>query len=249
MEKKLKYLVVIPARYSSTRLPGKPLINIHGLPMIIRTCKQCLKSVPSKNLIVATDDKRVLKCCEKSGIRTLLTSSKCLTGTDRVAEVARKIKVKHYINVQGDEPIFNPNDLKKIIKETFSKKDEILLGYTKIRKKSDYNNKSIPKVVFDKNNHLLYASRASIPSSKKNKFIQSWRQVLTYSFPRKKLLEFASNKKKSNFEKFEDIEILRFLEMGYKVKLIKMSSKSFSIDTKKDLKLIRKFLSNKQNKK
>ena len=87
------------------------------------------------------------------------------------------------------------------------------------------------------------------PHQKKNKFIQSWRQVLTYSFPRKKLLEFASNKKKSNFEKFEDIEILRFLEMGYKVKLIRMSSKSFSIDTKKDLKLIRKFLSNKQNKK
>ena len=247
MVKKLKYLVVIPARYSSTRLPGKPLIDIHGLPMIIRTCKQCLKTVPTKNLVVATDDKRVQKCCEKSGIRTLLTSSKCLTGTDRVAEVARRIKVKYYINVQGDEPIFNPDDLKKIIKVTFSKKNEILLGYTKIRKRSDYKNKNIPKIVFDKNKHLLYASRAPIPSSKKNKFIQSWRQVLTYSFPRKKLLEFAKTKKKLNFEKIEDIEILRFLEMGYKVKLIKMSSKSFSVDTRKDLKLIRKFLNNKQS--
>ena len=92
---------------------------------------------------------------------------------------------------------------------------------------------------------MLYASRAPIPSSKKNNFIQSWRQVLTYSFPRKKLLEFAKPKKKLNFEKIEDIEILRFLEMGYKVKLVKMSSKSFSVDTRKDLKLIRKFLNNK----
>jgi len=243
--KKLKYLVVIPARYSSTRLPGKPLIDICGLPMIIRTCRQCLKTVPSKNLIVATDDKRVVKCCEKSGIQTILTSKRCLTGTDRVAEVARKIKVKHYINVQGDEPIFNPNDLKKIIKETFSKKKEILLGYTKIRKKSDYNNKSVPKIVFDKNKNLLYASRAPIPSSKENKIIQSWRQVLAYSFPRKKLLQFAKIKKKLNFEKFEDIEILRFLEMGYRVKLVKMSSKSCSIDTRKDLKFIRKLLKKK----
>ena len=198
MVKKLKYLVVIPARYSSTRLPGKPLIDIHGLPMIIRTCKQCLKTVPIKNLVVATDDKRVQKCCEKSGIRTLLTSSRCLTGTDRVAEVARKIKVKYYINVQGDEPIFNPDDLKKIIKVTFSKKNEILLGYTKIRKRSDYKNKNIPKIVLIRISICLrFQSTHSL--IKKNKFIQSWRQVLTYSFP-KKLLEFAKTKKKLNFE-------------------------------------------------
>ena len=145
MVKKLKYLVVIPARYSSTRLPVKPLIDICCLPMIIRTCRQCLKTVPSKNLIVATDDKRVVKCCEKSGIQTILTSKRCLTGTDRVAEVARKIKVKHYINVQGDEPIFNPNDLKKIIKETFSKKKRFYLAILRLEKNLIIITKVYPK--------------------------------------------------------------------------------------------------------
>jgi 3-deoxy-manno-octulosonate cytidylyltransferase (CMP-KDO synthetase) len=108
-------VLIIPARYSSTRLPGKPLIKIKGIPMIIRTCKQCLKVVPAKNLYVATDDKKVEKCCKEHGIQTIMTSKKCLTGTDRVAEVAKKIKSETYINVQGDEPIFNPIDLKKII--------------------------------------------------------------------------------------------------------------------------------------
>ena len=167
MVKKLKYLVVIPARYSSTRLPGKASNRYSWFAYDHPNLQTVFKNRSYKNLVVATDDKRVQKCCEKSGIRTLLTSSRCLTGTDRVAEVARKIKVKYYINVQGDEPIFNPDDLKKIIKVTFSKKNEILLGYTKIRKRSDYKNKNIPKIVFDKNKHLLYASRAPIPSSKK----------------------------------------------------------------------------------
>ena len=101
-----KFIVVIPARYASTLLHGKPLIKINGLPMIVRTYQQCLKAVNSKLLYVATDDERIVKCCIKYGIQTILTSKKCLTGTDRVAQVAKKIYAKNYINVQGDEPMF-----------------------------------------------------------------------------------------------------------------------------------------------
>ena len=167
-----------------------------------------------------------------------MTSKKCLTGTDRVAEVAKKIKSETYINVQGDEPIFNPVDLRKIINSSKKNKKNILLGYTEIKNELEYKNKNIPKVVFDKNQNLLYASRAKIPATKKGNFVKSWRQVLAYSFPRDKLLKFAKNKKKTFFEASEDIEILRFIELGHVVKLIKMSSLSHPVDTVRDLKSI-----------
>ena len=116
----IDYLIIIPARYSSKRLPGKPLIDIKGIPMIIRTYNQCKKAVSASKIIVATDDKRIQKICFKNRINSIMTSKKCLTGTDRIAEVARKIKKSFYINVQGDEPICNPRDIKNIV--NFAKK-------------------------------------------------------------------------------------------------------------------------------
>ena len=111
----MKYIVVIPARYRSERLPGKPIANIGGLPMIVRTYNQCRKVVSKDKIIVATDSLKIKKVCDKYNINSIITSDKCLTGTDRVAEIARKINCKFYINVQGDEPFFNPSDLKKLI--------------------------------------------------------------------------------------------------------------------------------------
>ena len=245
MPKNENFIIVIPARYSSTRLPGKPLKNILGLPMIIRTSFQCLKVVKKSQLIVATDDKRIKECCDKYSINSMITSKKCKTGTDRVAEVAKKIKVANYINVQGDEPIFNPLDLKKMINKSKYNKDKVLLGYTKINNKVHFKNKNIPKIVFDKKENLLYASRSLIPLSKKGKTAECWRQVLVYSFPRSRLLEFNKIKKKTPLEKLEDIEILRFLENGISVKLIKMSNKSYPVDTLQDLIKVKKILQKK----
>ena len=116
MSKKINYLVVIPARFRSKRLPGKPLMDICGKPMIIRTFDQCRKVFPSSKIIVATDDKRIKNVCEENNIRVVMTSKYCLTGTDRMAEVAKKIKANFYLNVQGDEPMCNISDLKKLFK-------------------------------------------------------------------------------------------------------------------------------------
>ena len=110
------FLLVIPARYRSKRLPGKALLDIKGQPMILRTFNQCEKAVPRSKILVATDDKRIQKVCIENNINSMITSKNCLTGTDRIAEVSRKIKKDFYINVQGDEPICNPKDIKKIIK-------------------------------------------------------------------------------------------------------------------------------------
>jgi len=231
----MKYLIVIPARYQSKRLPGKPLAKIGGIPMLIRTYNQCKKAVSKDKIIVATDNLKIKKVCDEYKIKSLITSSKCLTGTDRVAEVAKKIKCSFYINVQGDEPFFNPSDLKKLIKQAERKPQEIINGYTEIKDKKLFFSSSIPKVVFDNKGYLLYMSRGPIPSNKALEFKKAWRQVCAYSFPRKALFDFSKTKNKTPIESFEDIEILRFLEKGYKVKMIKMSDKSLSVDNKEDL--------------
>ena len=231
----MKYIIVIPARYKSRRLPGKPLANIAGLPMIVRTYNQCTKVVSRDKIIVATDSLKIKKVCDKHNIESLITSTKCLTGTDRVAEVAKKIKCNFYINVQGDEPFFNPNDLKKLIKEAEKKPNDVINGYTEIKNKKLFFSSSIPKVVFDKKGYLLYMSRGAIPSNKTLEFKKAWRQVCAYSFPRKALFNFSKTKNKTPIESLEDIEILRFLENGYKVKMIKMSNKSLAVDNNDDL--------------
>ena len=238
----MSYIVVIPARYKSSRLEGKPLINIKGIPMIIRTYRQCLKATSSKNIYIATDNNLIRKECLKEGAQVIMTSSKCLTGTDRVAEVSKKIKVKTYINVQGDEPLFNPNDLKLLIKEIKKYPNDIITGYCKIDDEKVYKNSNVPKVVIRPDGSLLYASRASIPSNKKGVFVKGWRQVCVYAFPKKVLKIFSSTKKKTELEKMEDIEYLRFLELGIQVKTLKMSEKSIAVDTVEDLKKVRKAL-------
>ena len=120
----------------------------------------------------------------------------------------------------------------------------MLNGFTEIKNKKQYFSRNVPKVVFGKNNELLYMSRSPIPGNKKNKFTKAWRQVCGYIIPKKKLMKFYSFKKKSNLENLEDIEILRFIEMGEKVKMIKLSGSSLSIDTPHDLALAKKKLSN-----
>jgi 3-deoxy-manno-octulosonate cytidylyltransferase (CMP-KDO synthetase) len=235
----LNYLLVIPARYKSIRLPGKPLIDLNGYPMIIRTCLQCAKVVPKNKIIVATDDNRIAITCKKYGFNYKLTKSNCLTGTDRVLEIAKKIKSKYYINVQGDEPIFNPADINIILKKILKKHKNVLLGYTKIKNKEDILSANIPKIFFDRNKKLIFATRKNFNYDKKTSF---YRQVLIYSYPREKILLLKKFKKKKYFESKEDIEILRFLESGINVDMVKMSDKSKSIDIKKDIKKVLKLI-------
>jgi 3-deoxy-manno-octulosonate cytidylyltransferase (CMP-KDO synthetase) len=235
----LEFLLVIPSRYNSSRLPGKPLININGIPMIIRTCIQCSKAVSRKNIVVATDDKRIFNLVKSYGYNSIITSKNCKTGTDRVGKVSEIILAKYYINVQGDEPIFNPSDIKKLLIHIKRKHKNVLLGYSKILDKKEINNINIPKVYFNKEKKLIFASRIPLNYKVGNSY---YKQILAYSYPRNLLKIFLKNKKKTFFEAKEDIEILRFIELGIDVGLIKMSSKSKSVDVKSDLQAIAKYL-------
>ena len=190
------FLLVIPARYKSSRLPGKPLLKIKGVPMIIRTYNQCKKAVSESKILVATDHKKIFDLCKKNKINALMTSNKCLTGTDRIAEVAKKHKKSFFINVQGDEPICNPADIKKIIKTAKKFPKSVIGGYTKITNKELFYSPHIPKVVTRKDGNLIYMSRAPIPYNKSKSFQKGWRQVCIYSFPIKSLEIFSKNQKK-----------------------------------------------------
>jgi 3-deoxy-manno-octulosonate cytidylyltransferase (CMP-KDO synthetase) len=239
----MNYIVVIPARYKSSRLEGKPLIDLNGIPMIIRTYRQCLKAVPSNLIYIATDHDLIKKTCSKEGVQVVMTSSNCLTGTDRVAEVSEKIHAETYVNVQGDEPLFNPDDLKLLLKEIKKYPNDIITGYCEIDNELMHKDIHVPKVVIRPDGRLLYASRAPIPSNKLNTFQKGWRQVCAYAFPKAVLKIFSSVKKKTELEEIEDIEYLRFLELGLEVRTLRMSKKSLAVDTPEDVILAKKMIS------
>ena len=240
----MKYYLVIPARYNSKRFPGKPLVDICGTPMIIRTYNQCKKIVSKSKILIATDDIRIQRVCEKEKIKVVMTSKKCLTGTDRIAEVAKKFKADFYLNIQGDEPICNPVDIKKLLITAKKYPKTIINGYTAIKNKKLFHSGHIPKVVFRNDGRLLYQSRAAIPTTKDKKFVKAWRQVCIYSLPYKSLMAFKSVNEKTTLEQLEDCELLRFLEIGHEIKMIKMSDKSVSVDTKKNLNEVIKIIQN-----
>ena len=240
-------IIIIPARIKSTRLPGKPLRTIMKKPLLYWTWKNCTKAISAEKIYVATDSKIIVKACDKYGIQSIITSSNCLTGTDRVAETAVKFSKKIIINIQGDEPFINYKDIQKFIKFSIKNKKFVTNAYTPIKNKKIFENKNVPKVVLKKNNELLYISRSAIPGSKNEKFIYGYKQVCMYGFPSEVLKkQFGKGIKKTPLEKIEDIEILRFIENDIPVKMLKVKDNRLSIDTKEDLKKAKNiFLKNK----
>jgi 3-deoxy-manno-octulosonate cytidylyltransferase (CMP-KDO synthetase) len=242
----MKKVLIIPARYKSSRFPGKPLIDLNGKTMIQRVWEQCSKAFDTSLIFIATEDERILKHCEEKGMQCVLTTDDCLTGTDRVAEVAKIIDADYYINVQGDEPVINPDDIAKIMALLPQSDGKILNGYCEIDNSNDYLSVSVPKVVMRQDGRLLYMSRAPIPGNKNNKFQKGYRQVCIYAFPKDALKVFSNTLEKTPMELEEDIEILRFLEMGYEVQMVEMSKESIPIDNPEDVDKVLKRLNNDQ---
>lgn len=227
--------LVIPARYASSRLPGKPLVELLGKSMVERTWRQCIKAVPAAQTYVATDDERIRQHCVERGIQSVITPSTCLTGTDRIAAAAKLIPAKTYINVQGDEPVIDPADIASIVAAAAKHPDEILCGYCEITDEQSFRSPTIPKVITRPDGRLLYMSRGAIPTSKSLGFVRAWRQVCVYAFPADALRAFAAHGRKTAIEEIEDIEILRFLELGYDVRMVEVSSASIAVDTPEDV--------------
>ena len=239
--------IVIPARFDSSRFPGKPLVEILGTSMIERVWKQCIKVLPIKNVFVATDSEKIANHCKMKGIQFIMTSSSCLTGTDRVYEASKKIKAKIIVNVQGDEPLILPEDIQLIIKEAKKNPKLIINAMCPIIDESEFRKISVPKVVCRKDGMLFYISRAPIPLDKNNGHEKSWKQVCIYAFPIKALENFAKNGNKTPIESIEDIEIIRFLELGFQVKMIRVSQSSIAVDYPDDILRVEKAILEKSN--
>ena len=235
--------IVIPARYGSSRYKGKPLAKILGREMVLRVADICKKIVGVKNLYIATDSKLIANITLKEGYKTIITSKKCITGTDRVAEASKKIKSNVIINVQGDEPTINPIDIRKIITAKKRYPNHVICGYDKIHRLENPSSFNLPKVVVNSSNELIYISRALIPG-KKNKLdkIDYHKQVCIYAFNKNQLRKFAKKNKKSPVEQIEDIEILRFFDHNIKIKMVKLNSNSVAVDEISDVKKVEKIL-------
>ncbi len=238
----MKILGIIPARYSSTRLPGKPLILINGKPMIQRVYEQSKKSKLLNSVIVATDDKKIFHCVKNFGGEVMMTSTKHKSGTDRILEVAKKISCEIVVNIQGDEPFIDPKNIDKAIKPLIDdKKINVSTLAYKFTDSIELIDANKVKVVFDKNNFALYFSRNVIPYCVNNLNVEKfnyYKHIGLYVFRKSFLLKF-SKMKTSYLENAEKLEQLRILENGEKIKVVLTKKDSFSIDTIKDLKFIK----------
>lgn len=254
----MKISAVIPARYGSKRFEGKPLADILGKPMIQHVYEGVCQSKLIDQVIVATDDQRIMDTIKSFGGKGVLTSSEHLTGTDRVAEVARKLSSEIIVNVQGDEPLIKGHVIDQAIRPLMRDENLSMSSLmTKIEEVKNWLNPHIVKVVVDKNGFALYFSRSPIPfprdlhidqleshpfGTKRPLPKRIFKHIGVYVFRRKFLLRF-SKMKPTPLEKLEKLEQLRALENGYRIKLIAVDYEPLCVDTPEDLQKIRTFLS------
>jgi 3-deoxy-D-manno-octulosonate cytidylyltransferase len=239
----LRVIGIIPARYNSSRFQGKPLCLINNIPMIKRTYEQAKKSKALNKLVVATDSLEIENYCKQENIPVLMTSAQHSTGTDRLSEVSKNENFDFYINIQGDEPVIDSQSISQIVND-FQKHTsayEVYSLYKKIDDLDEIESNTIVKVVVNSNNELIYMSRYPIPFNKSEKKITYNKQVCVYGFTKKALAIFSDRDKTHN-EQFEDIELLRFLDLGYSVKMTETAVDSISVDVPSDVKKVEDFL-------
>ena len=235
--KQQRAVVVIPARFKSSRFPGKPLAKINGKAMVLHVAEKAEKAIGKENVYIATENSKIANIVKKAGYNVITTSDSCLTGTDRVAEASYEINADIFINLQGDEPMVDPDDIIKIIKLKQDNPNYIINCMSNLHKDEDALDKKIPKVICDLNNNLIYSSRNPIPGSKNLQVNNIMKQVCIYAFSKNQLHHFYDTKK-TPLEDYEDIEIVRCIEKGMKVKMMEVNKVSYAVDYPEDIKII-----------
>jgi len=231
----MKAVGIIPARYQSTRLPGKPLALILGKPMIWYVYQQAKKSRYLEEVIVATDDQRIVEAVESFGGKAVLTAREHRTGTDRLAQVAENMTAEIIVNIQGDEPLIQPEMIDQAIEPLLQ--DDTLVMATlkkKIDEQEDLHNPHLVKVVADKNNRALYFSRSLLPFPREETGQPVYKHVGLYVYRRDFLLAF-SRMEPTPLEQTESLEQLRVLENGYPIYVVETPYSSQGVDTPEDL--------------
>jgi 3-deoxy-manno-octulosonate cytidylyltransferase (CMP-KDO synthetase) len=249
----MNVIAIIPARYGSTRLDGKPLLDIGGKPMVRWVYERAKKAKLVRDVMVATDDKRVMSAVERFGGKAVMTSSSHRSGTDRIAEAAGSLNADVIVNVQGDEPLIEPEMIDEAIKPLLAESSLLISTLkTKIANEEELKDPNVVKVVTDREGFALYFSRYPIPyvrdssefgvrsSELKTTY---YKHIGLYVYRKDFLLKFAKMKP-TPLEEAEKLEQLRVLENGYKIKVVQTKYNSIGVDTKEDLEKVRKLFTN-----
>jgi 3-deoxy-manno-octulosonate cytidylyltransferase (CMP-KDO synthetase) len=205
--------------------------------MILWVAELSARAVSAENVYVATDDERIASVVERAGFRAIMTENAALTGTDRLAEAAKFIDADIYINVQGDEPLVDSQDILKIRDAKAANLNQVVNGFSWLSDTEDPTNLNIPKVIISESNRLIYMSRNPLPGFKspENAPLRYRKQVCIYGFTREELFAFNGFGRKSILEYSEDIEILRFLELGKSVLMVETQPGSLAVDAPEDV--------------
>ena len=233
----MRVVGVIPARYASTRLPGKPLVDILGKPMIQHVYENAARSKTLEQLIVATDDERILAAVAAFGGRAVLTSRDHDTGTDRVAEVVRGLDVEVVVNIQGDEPFVHPGMIDEVVQPLLDDPElPMCTSMHEITDKADFDNPNVVKVIISLAGNALYFSRSLIPYPRKTEGHRAFEHIGMYAYRRGFLLKYAGLPQ-TPLEKLESLEQLRVLEHGYRLRVVETRQDyiPLSVDTPEDL--------------
>ena len=244
--KKVKIIGIIPARYGSTRFPGKPLALISGKTLLQRTFERAQLCSLFDEIFIATDDKRIEDHALKFDAKVIMTSEDCINGTERITQAITKIKtIKNddiIVNVQGDHPLLSPKTIESTIK--ILKEDDVAVmstAATLLRDKDEIFSPNIVKVIFDKNSYALYFSRSPIPFSKNFDKTKYYYHVGIYAYRANFLKKLAELPQTDN-QISEDLEQLKVLEHGYKIKVALVQEKPLGVDTPQDLTKVERYL-------
>ena len=232
----MNVLGVIPARYSSTRLPGKPLKDICGKPMIQHVYERTCESELLDRVIVATDDDRIVNAVNEFGGEAVLTLSDHKSGSDRIAEVAENIDCNIVVNIQGDEPLIQAGIIDEITRELVNNESlPMSTGCYRISE-ADYYNPNVVKVVRDKNGNALYFSRSLIPYPREAADHKVYEHIGVYAFRKEFLMKYITFESTPLFES-ESLEQLKVLENGYRIRVVetRFDYNALSVDTEEDL--------------
>lgn len=239
----MKIVGIIPARFSSTRLPGKPLKDICGHPMIWWVYKRACSVEKLDEIYVATDDERIENVCKENDIPVVMTSNNHPTGAHRLQEVSEKIQADFYVQINGDEPLVNTEAIAAVIPVDIPQDIEFGTNIiTEINEPAQVMDSSNIKMIFNNQMNALYMSRTPVPYPYKSIDFKYYKHVGIIGY-NKKMLDFYKNSEPGRFEVIEGIDSLRFLDYGKQLKLILVPNcHSLSVDTKKDLDMVREMM-------
>jgi len=238
---RLKTAAVIPARYASSRFPGKALAEIMGQPMIVWVLQAVEKCELIDEVYVATDDLRIKNEVEKAGGRAVMTSAQHQSGTDRIAEAAQEIEAELIVNIQGDEPLIKAESIARALRPFTAEND---LKMSTLKRKitaREAENPDLVKVITDKDDYALYFSRSKVPYCRDAEVEGQnyFQHIGLYVYRREFLLKFAEMERTA-LEKAESLEQLRALENGFKIKVLETEAKLIGVDRREDIELVEK---------